>query len=715
MDNPADKIRMAVARRMLFAAAAVLSAAFCSCDRIPETEGALYSCDDYTVYPDSFVSASLTVAVRGDSVITRDESGVRVGMEEKEAGAGLSMDGSDALIAALFNRETNHAGYSYDRFTAYEIYISDGLANPDSAAVVVDSRIAGGEVAELAEGVYRWPVAMSDATWGIAAATVSSMTDDEDGERKRALALKKLIDRDIRYVYDRNEGLFAGVPAEMDARQLPGWADAGDAAVMMTLEGNIGRLCGMRYVNEVFPESYEEGFVDGFSENISKRFWIPNLGMLSQTLYERPYPISVTASDNLVQGLAVATGCSGEAMSVRIVSNTPVTTSGVPVTYPDQGISGDSRREALTAALWAIASARVGNGRSWALSYGSLVAMSVTDDYALRLLKGVTLRTLFGLDPAADGLKIQPYVHEALGDYHRISGLRYRGSELTVTVRGRGDVISTFAIDGEVRNEAIVPRDISGRHDIEVVLAGSGSDSGEINVARQKQMPRAPKVAVEGGRKFSIESDEAGQYIVYLNGSISEITGSTGYELYNAAPVTAVCFEADVSNVVTGYASKSYLYIPPKDSVSLRCDAVAQRGGRVLAKKELASKYVESTRYKNARMVFEYESAAGGDYYVRLRYLDGLGIVNKNRLYALRLLKVNGDMAGIMVLPQRGPEMWSPAEDWASMAGTTQPIAVTLTGGRNEIVIEYFTPEGVAGFDHDGNTVIPVALELIKR
>lgn len=78
-------------------------------------------------------------------------------------------------------------------------------------------------------------------------------------------------------------------------------------------------------------------------------------------------------------------------------------------------------------------------------------------------------------------------------------------------------------------------------------------------------------------------------------------------------------------------------------------------------------------------------------------------------------MKVNGEQAGVMVLSQRGPEMWSPAEDWASMCGTTEPIAVELARGRNEIAVEYFTPNGVAGFDHDGNTAIPVALELIKR
>lgn len=710
-----DIIRTAAARILKLAAAVAVIVMSTGCERRMEKVGAIYSCDDYTVYPDSFVSQSLTLTAKGDSMIIRTDTGERLERVHGTKTDGITMSGSDGLITYLFNRETHVPSGDYDEFTPYGIYVSECLLDCDSAAMAVDSRIAGGEVVEYAKGAYRWPVAMADATWGVAAAAVSATEADEKRAHDRAEALKKLIDCDIYYVYDRREGLFAGVPPEMDIREMPDWAGAGDAAAMMTLEGNISRLAAMRWVNTLLPGSYEEEFVAELGENIAKRFWIPNLGMLSQTLYQRPYPVSVTAADNIAQALAVVTDGTGEAMASRIISNTPMTEGRVPATYPDQGLEGESRRGALTSAMWAIASAMEKNGDAWALSYASLVAKSVTDGYALRLLQGVTLRTVFGLMPEADGLRIQPYVHDMLGDYHRVSGLKYRNGTLNVTVRGKGDVVSTFSIDGVINAEGKVGTDIEGEHEVEIVLAGSTGVSDGINVAERKQMPRAPEVTVESPRKYSIKSGETGYFIVYLNGAVDEIIGRGQYELYNAAPVTAVSFEADVANTVTGYASKNRLYIPAKDSVSIACSAVAPTGGRVLANKDLASKHVESTRYKNARIVFDYESASGGGYYVRLRYLDGLGIVNKNRQYALRVLKVNGEQAGVMVLSQRGPEMWSPAEDWASMCGTTEPIAVELARGRNEIAVEYFTPNGVAGFDHDGNTAIPVALELIKR
>lgn len=49
------------------------------------------------------------------------------------------------------------------------------------------------------------------------------------------------------------------------------------------------------------------------------------------------------------------------------------------------------------------------------------------------------------------------------------------------------------------------------------------------------------------------------------------------------------------------------------------------------------------------------------------------------------------------------------------MCGTTLPIAVGMRAGHNDIAVEYFAPEGDDGFDHDSNTVIPVALEIIRK
>lgn len=719
-----DIICRAAAKAMAFAAAVAMVWMMSGCEREKGKEGALSTCEAYTFYPDSFVSSTMAFVSKGDTMIIRSGAGEILARVSGTNSSGMTMEGGDGVISYLFNCETRKLRGEYDGLSAYEIYVSESLLDVQGATEEVDSRIKAGEVAAIGDSGSKWPVAMSDATWGIAAAQVSAMEGDAEKTERRVRALKRLIDRDIAYVYDHREGLFCGIPAEMGNMELPSWATAGDKAAMMTLAGNVGRYAAMRWVEAEMPGSYGREEIEVLSERIRSRFWLPDAGMLSQALYQRPHPVAVKAADNMAQAQAIATGVASGEMARRIVSKTPMAACGVPATYPRQGIGRGGRRSALTTAMWAIVSAEVGNGDAWVHSYGSLVAKSVGDNYALRLLQGVTLRTIFGVKPEREGLKFAPYVHDMLGDYHRVKGLRYRDCELTVTVRGHGGAVSTFSIDGRVAEQAVVPADMTGAHEVEIVLAGGAMAGGvegravakdktalAINITEIPRMAASPQVKEESGGRYVVGRGDDGRYRAYVNGAVETVVEHGVYEREGETGVESYCFEP-VGSI--GYASKALLHIPARDSVSISCKEIATTGGMVLAKKDLAAKYVESTRYKNARLTFEYESEGGGDYYVRLRYLDGLGIVNKNRQYALRLLRVNGEQAGLMVLTQRGPEMWRADEDWSTMRGTTVPIAVRLNGGRNEISVEYFSPENMPDFDHDGNTVIPLALEIIK-
>lgn len=709
------------ARVITLVAVFAFFSSLCSCKKELEKLGAIYTCDEYTVYPDSLASDKISLRpegdnmliIRGDKVARRLLSGPGVN--------GAVIECSDTLLTYLFNSDSANPDSTvcltpryYDALTPYEIYIADAILSPDSAMALIDSRISQSGILDLPKGDYHWPVIMSDASWGVAAATVSAMMTGDADESKRVDALKRLIDRDIEYVYQTDYGLFQGMSPDMSHKQLADWMNAGDAAALMTLSGNVNRLADIRYINTVRPGSYDVTLEEGLKDEIAKSFWIPNLGMLSQTLYQRPYPVMVTAADNIAQAWAILTGSVSDEMSRRIIERTPVLSDRIPVTYPMQGVENDQRRGLITNALWAIAAARVQNAKAWDLSFSWLVWNSAGDAFARRLIRGVILRSVYGLDPQSDGLHITPFVNNLLGDSHILRGFRYGEADLEIEIQGRGGVVNTVTLDGKPLAEAVVPRTLSGEHKIFIELTEGDIVSPDVNITAIPAMPESPAVTIKGARRLEVTSTATESFIVYINGAIEEIIDRNSYELYEAAPVSALSFEADVSNYVTSYASRNYMYIPARDSVSIPCTSVAQTGGRLLAVKDLAARYVESTRFKNARLRFNYESSLGGRYYIRLRYLDGLGVVNKNRRYALRLLKVNGEHEGVLVLSQRGPEMWTPDRDWSTMQGVTLPVETTFKKGNNVVEIEYFMPDEGEGADHDANIVIPVALEIIK-
>ncbi|MBR6746984.1 MAG: hypothetical protein IKL83_06370, partial [Muribaculaceae bacterium] len=455
------------------------------CSRKDEKIGALYLAESYTVYPDSFVSSNLLISQRKDTLVVEDRGNDwNATLLKEQRDGGITMEGDDGLLVYLFNRATKPLTDEYDYLTPYEIYIGEGILDISGSTNIVDERIASGEIAEMVHGSYQWPVSMSDACWGMAAAVVSSMSNSGVGEKTRAIALKNLVDRDLSTVFERESGLFCGITTEMQSKQLPPWADAGDAFEMMTLGGNVARLQAMQYINKVLPGSYDKTQIEKLKGNIAKRYWLPDKGMLSQTLYQKPYPEAVVATDNLAQSVAIVTHSVDELMSQRIIQNTPMRESGVSATWPDFGIN-ERRRDLVTKSMWAIAAAEVKNYAAWALNYGSLVGQSVKDEYALRLMQGVTLRTIIGLKPEADGLRIKPFIHESLGDYHKVDGLKYRNSNLSIKISGTGDVISTFTIDGKVMPEAIIPKEIAGEHEIEIVLSGCSHVPNEVTMEQE--------------------------------------------------------------------------------------------------------------------------------------------------------------------------------------------------------------------------------------
>ncbi|WP_433157945.1 MGH1-like glycoside hydrolase domain-containing protein [Kribbella sp. CA-247076] len=76
---------------------------------------------------------------------------------------------------------------------------------------------------------------------------------------------------------------------------------------------------------------------------------------------------------------------------------------------------------------------------------------------------------LFGMTFTDRGLTFGPTLPPGWGDV-TLSGLRYRDANLTVTLRGTGNVIRTFHLDGAPCSETGVPTSLHGDHTIEITL-----------------------------------------------------------------------------------------------------------------------------------------------------------------------------------------------------------------------------------------------------
>jgi hypothetical protein len=92
--------------------------------------------------------------------------------------------------------------------------------------------------------------------------------------------------------------------------------------------------------------------------------------------------------------------------------------------------------------------------------------------------------------------------------------------------------------------------------------------------------------------------------------------------------------------------------------------------------------FVELDRMVNADVVLRGGVPSAGRYAVSFRYSNGSGPVNTNNKCAIRTLLIDGNVAGPIVLPQRGENAWS---DW----GDSSWQQIQLPAGEHRFELRF--------------------------
>jgi len=76
---------------------------------------------------------------------------------------------------------------------------------------------------------------------------------------------------------------------------------------------------------------------------------------------------------------------------------------------------------------------------------------------------------LFGMTYTTGGISFTPTLPSGWGDV-TLAGVRYRDATLTITLRGSGNVVGTFALDGAASPNHSVPTSLTGAHTVEIIM-----------------------------------------------------------------------------------------------------------------------------------------------------------------------------------------------------------------------------------------------------
>lgn len=644
---------------------------------------------------------------------------------------------------------TYRAGKEWDgvwtRDVAYSTYLALAYLDPQNALRSLQRKLKdtkNGKVIIQDTGTGgSWPVSSDRVVWAMAAWEIYKVTGDKKMLDEAIEAIENTLNDDMKVVWNDTYKLMRGEQSYLDWREqtYPKWMQPVDIYESMCLGTNVMFAEAFKVRDLMIKESADTtrmplwvGMDKEITNSINNNLWIPNMGYYSEYLYGGYYPIQSQAMDNLGQALAIIFDVANQEMARSIISNTPYTPYGMSSVYPQLPDIKPYHNDAVwpfVQAYWNIAAAKVKNMAAVEKGLGSIMraaalfgtnkelfvshngdyrGTAVNSDSQLWSCTGMAAmvyRILMGMDFRLDGIHFDPVVPGAFTGIKTLSELRYRDAVLTVKVDGTGNNIASFTINGEKYNEPILPADFKGNALVEIKLDNKKLKDQSINNQPQAWMPSTPIVDWTTPTKGVITNFTEGiSYGLTVNsnfldqittGNITFVPQST-YSLLDIVPVEKETW--------SGFTCRPYEYIPEGTMILVKASDIAPTGTKFIADKELSSRFVESSKQKNARLDFTVDVVEEGDYLIDVRYANGSGPINTENKCAIRQLYVNDASAGAIVMPQRG------IDEWLS-TGLSNMLAVKLKSGNNKLSLRL----EVDNMNGEVNTYLLQSVRIIKK
>ena len=229
-----------------------------------------------------------------------------------------------------------------------------------------------------------------------------------------------------------------------------------------------------------------------------------------------------------------------------------------------------------------------------------------------------------------------------------------------------------------------MPATLTGVHTFEIddespLAIGFGASRGEPVLAND-----ADGDLRAGGRITWSATAGATRYVVYRNGIPLTRTTATSVPV----EVRHVLSEYQVL-AIDADGDESFLSEPVR-IIGGNGEQLVKPSGLALEHRYTGfsgSGYLSLTSQQNLTMTIDIDVPRAGTYAIDARYANGSGPVNTEDKVAVRTLVVDSDTAGVLVMPQRGTNLWT---EW----GWTNPLRAMLTAGHHTLTL-VFTPMDV--------------------
>jgi hypothetical protein len=576
------------------------------------------------------------------------------------------------------------------------------LVKVDSSGRIIQDTGTGGS----------WPVSTDRMAWALAAWELFAVTGDRDWLRQAYDIIRRSAEADLAVAFDEESGLFRGESSFLDWREqsYPSWMDPKDIFQSLNLGTNALHYATYRTLSRMAvalgePPARWDSIATRVRQGMNTHLWLSERGYYGQFRYGRSNASVSPRAEGLGEALAIIYGVASDEQRGVLARSMPLVPFGVPSFWPYIGDQPPYHNAGIwpqVVGFWTWAAAEAGNGAAVEHGLGSIyraAALFLTNKENMvastghfegtelnsdRLIGSVgaslatVYRVLFGLRFEYDRLTFRPFVPRAYDGERTLRNFRYRGSTLTITVRGFGDGVAAATLDGRPLPNPEITAGLTGAHTIELTMNGQVAPS-QVTIVESRAAPATPFVSMRGGRLTWRPMRGAVSYAIYRNGRRASVTASTaarvdqgdGLAEYQVMAIDARGVESFLSEPVRIVPEGAAIIAQPTAAVVDTIHAGADGDG-----------YVELTVDTNTEVSFTIEIPTAGMYAIEARYANGSGPINSGDMAAIRSVFVDGTRVGSLVMPHRGADLWI---DW----GYSSSLVVSLSAGTHTLAVAY--------------------------
>ncbi len=531
--------------------------------------------------------------------------------------------------------------------------------------------------------------------------------------------MKRSLETDAETVYSPETGLAKGETSFIDWREQshPKWMQCADIYNTETLSTSIVHARAWRVLSEAAEElgHKKEARVaaekaDEIARAVNDQLWLDDKGYYAMYRYGRDNLILNPRAETLGESLAIMWDVADPNRARTITESNPTTPFGAAIFFPQIADMTSYHNNALwpwVGAWWAIANAKAGNEAGVMEGIGAIVrpaALFCTNKENFNLDNGdiytelnssnmlwclsgnlaLTHKILFGIDFGRNSLSFHPFVPKAFAGDLRLTNFKYRDATLDITVKGYGNRIKSFMVNGKEQKEPVIQaKKAKGHMYVVIVMADNEIPEMRVNHTPNVKAPLTPIAWLEGTTLTWNPIEYIDHYVVVCDGERIASTTSTTFDASAPGEYQVIGVAGDGTE---GFASE------PR---STRPVTVVQMPGESTEVKssEIAYALPASLSGYNGKGFLELDKSSAavdipvtvtepGRYSLQLRYANGNGPVNTENRCGVRTVFVDGVDTGIVVMPHRGRGNW---DDW----GLTNSLLLDLAPGSHTVSVRY--------------------------